>query len=209
MAILTRMSVRTMSLVLGVGVALGVAARLVDGIAPRWVGDMTAVWVFAAFWAGSRAPDKRRGAFAGVACLVVACASYYLWRIWVEDWMWALFLATVGTFWLIASIAMGAISGAFGAVSHRASEAWAIVAGAFVGEAAAVWLLSGDVSTQVVLELTVGAGVVLAVGVRRRQLVALTVAASLVIGAIGVTYRVGLSLGRMVRQYADSGRGFD
>jgi len=168
------------------GVLLGVAARLVDDVAPTWVGNIGAVWFMAAFLVGRSHPKRGDGARAGASCLALACLTYYAWRVSVDGTISTRYLALVGGAWLITSLVTGVVGGALGSMSTGSAKAWAIAAGVLVGEAAAVLLLSGRV-TQPLLDLAT-AGVILRRAEGRRHL-ALVLATAVIIALLATIYR--------------------
>ena len=183
------------------GLALGVAARLVDAVAPRWVGDAAAVWVLAGFCAGALSTSRREGVRLGITCLFTACAAYYMWRIWVDDRIWADFLLSVGLFWFVASLLVGAATGYVGSASRRDRWLWGAAAGAFIGEAMAIWILERGI-VQVALEIGVGLLLLLIarIDLRRAALVAVVVA--LTVALVGVGYRLALGARKALRRVA-------
>ncbi|MDP9067986.1 MAG: DUF6518 family protein [Actinomycetota bacterium] len=140
-----------------VGIALGLAARLVDDVAPRWVGNVGAVWFLAGFLVGRRQRSLRKGATAGALCLLTATLAYYAWRIGIDQTISLRYLTRVGLFWLVTAVVVGVISGIAGAKSHRWSLAWGVAIGVLVGEAVAAALLAQRWE-QVALEAAGGVG---------------------------------------------------
>lgn len=126
-------------LVLG-GVVLGLSARLVDLVAPKWIGNIAAIWFLAGFVAGRAAWRRGVGAAAGVVCLVVATISYYGLRLAVDSISLS-DLVGIPSMWLVAGIGSGAVSGRLGELSFRHPHAWGVPAGVFAGEAVVVMLL--------------------------------------------------------------------
>lgn len=174
-------------LVAAAGVGLGLAARLVDDVAPRWVGNVGAVWFLAAFLAGRSRRNPRAGAAMGALCLIAACVSYYAWRVAVDGTISLRYLSTVGLLWLLASVAVGSIGGAFGALSRTISSSWGIPAGVFAGEAAAVLFLRQR-WIQVVVEAIVA--IVLLGRARFPRGVRVAAVTAVLVAAIGVSYRL-------------------
>lgn len=172
-----------------VGIALGLAARLLDEVAPKWVGNVGAVWFLAGFLVARLERDPRRGAMIGALCLTSACVSYYAWRVSIDGTISARYLATIGLLWLAASIGVGVLSGAAGAASRTIAAAWGIAAGTFAGEAAAVLILSRRV-VQAVVEIFIAVLLVSRAGSRR--VLQLAAATTLVVAFIGATYRLAL-----------------
>lgn len=171
------------------GVALGLAARAVDDFAPRWVGNVAAVWFLVAFLVGRLHRDSRRAAAAGVLTLGSGCVAYYTWRVVVDRTISTRYLATVAVLWLLAAVVTGATGGALGGSSWTAAYPWGVGAGVFTGEAISVFLLSQRV-VQVVLELAVAAAFL----VRRpvRQTIRPAGAAAAVVSAAVFVYRIVL-----------------
>ncbi|HYI44340.1 MAG TPA: DUF6518 family protein [Actinomycetota bacterium] len=154
------------------GIALGLAARLVDDLALRWVGNVGALWFLIAFVVGRLSRRRAYGARLGAACLATAAFTYYLWRVVVDGTISTGYLVTVGVFWFVAAFVSGAIAGWFGARSHRSVHLWGIPAGVFVGEAISVAILSKR-WIQVAAELCVA--IVCFAAARRAPRTALTV----------------------------------
>lgn len=141
------------------GVVLGAASRVVDLAGARWVGDVAALWLLVAFLIGARVAEPRRGATSGLSCLVAASLTYYAWRTAIDGNLSNRYLMTAGVFWLLGAIVVGAAAGWAGSRSRTEPLFWGLPAGAFLGEAIAVWLLGGR-PVQVALEL-VAAGVLM------------------------------------------------
>lgn len=135
------------------GIALGIAARLVDHVAPRWVGNIGAIWLLAAFLAGRRRHQRRNGAIDGAICLATACFTYYAWRVAVDRTISMRYLSTVGLLWLITSLLTGGIGGGLGTWSRTSSVTGGVTAGVLAGEAVAVLALSHRLA-QPLIELT-------------------------------------------------------
>ena len=184
---------------IGVGLALGIASRLVDSVAPRWVGDAAALWVLAAFWAGRRASSVRTGAMLGLGCLVTACLAYYAWRVWVDGDLWPFFLMSVGVFWVGSSVVAGSVAGYLGVRSRSDVALWGAAAGAFFGEALAVALLRGA-WLQAALEVTVGASLLMRGRTRFRSVAAVALAAAVTVAGLGIGYRTLLGTLRTARR---------
>lgn len=170
-----------------VGVLLGVAARLVDDVAPTWVGNVGAVWFMAAFLVGRWEAERADGARAGASCLAVACLTYYAWRVSVDGTISTRYLLLVGGAWFFASLVTGVVGGALGSMSQSSSSPWAIAAGVLVGEAAAVLLLSGRL-TQPLLELVAAGAIVPRLEIRRHLL--LVLATAVIVALLAATYRL-------------------
>jgi hypothetical protein len=179
-------------LVVAAGAMLGVAARLVDEIAPRWVGDVGAVWFLTGFLVGRRSSRPATGAAAGALCLVTANTTYYLWRLLIDQNISNRYLTLAGLFWSAMSISCGLVSGFYGTLSVRRPALWGIVAGIFGGEALAVLILSSRLQ-QVVIEAVIALACLLAaMRGRARDIV---VSASLGFASVvvlGLSYRVAL-----------------
>jgi hypothetical protein len=171
---------------LAAGVLLGLAARLVDEVAPTWVGNVGAVWFMAAFLVGRSHPNRVEGARAGVACLALACLTYYAWRVSVDGTISTRYLFLVGGAWLVASLVTGVVGGALGSMSTTSASAWAIAAGVLVGEATAVLVLSGRLA-QPLYELAAAWAVSMKPEVRRHFALVLGTAA--VIALLATIYR--------------------
>lgn len=194
------MTRRVLLLVIGAGLALGIASRLVDHVAPRWVGDAAAVWVLVAFWAGRRASSVRAGATLGFGCLVSACLAYYAWRVWVDGDLWPFFLMSVGAFWVGSSVVAGSVAGYLGVRSQSDPAFWGAVAGAFIGEALAVALLRGA-WLQASLEVTVGVFLLVRGRPRLRSVAVVALAAAVTVAGLGIGYRTLLGTLRMARRF--------
>ena len=164
------------------GVMLGAASRIVDLLGARWIGDAAALWLLAAFLIGTRSPEPRRGATSGLSCLVMATFTYYGWRATIDANISNRYLMTVGVFWLISAIVLGAAAGWTGSRSRNEPRFWGLPAGAFLGEAVAIALLRQRL-VQVVLELLATA---LLVSRTRRQAPAGILLALIVGGLIAV-----------------------
>jgi hypothetical protein len=154
------------------GIALGLAARVVDDLSLRWVGNVGALWFLIAFVVGRLSRRRAYGARLGAACLVTAALTYYLWRVLVDGTISVGYLFTVAVFWLVVAFVTGAIAGWFGARSHRSVHLWGSPAGVFVGEAISVAILSGR-WIQVAVELCIAVACFAAA--RRAPRTALTV----------------------------------
>jgi hypothetical protein len=128
--------------VVGLGLILGVGARRIDAVAPRWVGNVGAVWFLVAFVSGRFSRGVRMGAALGAAALIAAWVAYYSMRIFADQTVSMRYLARVGLFWLVASLLVGALGGIAGARSHSVPVVWGVPVGVFLGEAAAVGVLS-------------------------------------------------------------------
>jgi len=133
------------------GCALGVAARVVDELAPKWIGNVGAAWFLAGFLAGRVARLPRLGERAGALCLAVATVAYYALRL-VVDPITVGDLIPIPLWWLIVGAGVGALSGWLGARSHPLVEMWGAPAGVFIGEAIAILVLRQRVA-QAVLEV--------------------------------------------------------
>ena len=133
------------------GCALGVTARLVDEFAPKWIGNMGAIWFLAGFVAGRLVKLPRLGARAGAICLAVATVAYYALRL-VVDPITIDDLVPIPLWWLVIGTAIGLASGWLGARSHALVETWGAPAGVFLGEAITVLVLRQRV-TQAALEI--------------------------------------------------------
>ena len=197
------MSSRVIAAVVLGGVALGIAARLVDDVAPRWVGDAAAIWVLAGFFVGTLSTSRREGVRLGVTCLFTACGAYYLWRVWVDDRIWADFFLSVGLFWLVASLLVGAAAGYVGAASRRDRWLWGVPAGAFIGEALAIWILERGV-VQIGIELGMGLLLFLVARIDLRRAAAVAVVVALTVALVGVGYRLALGARKALRRAAPS-----
>ena len=122
------------------GVGLGLSARLVDFVAPKWIGNVAAAWFVAGFLAGRAVRRRGWGAAAGVICLTTATVAYYALRLALDSITLA-YLTGVPTLWLIAGIGSGAVSGRLGELSFKHPHAWGFPAGVFLGEAVVVVFL--------------------------------------------------------------------
>lgn len=169
------------------GTALGVAARLVDEVAPRWVGNIGAIWFLAAFFAGRPRDQRQRGAIAGALCLATACLTYYAWRVAVDGTISLRYLSTVGLLWLVASLLTGGIGGALGAWSRTSSFPRGVTAGVLAGEAVAVLALSHRLA-QPVIELTAAAFFLTRTHVK--QAIAPATATAITVALAATVYRV-------------------
>lgn len=167
--------------------ALGLAARLVDGVAPRWVGNVGAVWFVAAFLVGRVQKDRTAGAGAGALCLAVACLSYYAWRVAIDGTISIGYLLSIGAMWLVASVITGVLAGALGSAARTRHHPWGIAAGVLIGEGVAVLVLSGRV-VQPVIELAAAAVMLLLGGMIRRTWFAAAVTA-VIVALLAVAYR--------------------
>jgi hypothetical protein len=121
------------------GIALGVGARLVDFVFPKWIGNVAAVWFLAGFVAG-RAARRGTGMMAGIVCLTIATVAYYLLRLAIDP-LSLRYLVGVPVMWLVAGVGSGAVSGRLGELSYRHAHAWGVPAGVFAGEAGVVMML--------------------------------------------------------------------
>ena len=184
------MNARTSSrvVVAAVGVILGLAARLVDDIAPRWVGNVGAVWFVVAFFAGRRARRPHEGAILGAIALGAATLAYYAYRLFVDGTISTRYLSRVGISWLIAALVVGAIGGWVGAASRTVNPPWGAPAGVLLGEAAAVAYLRQR-WVQVIVEVA-AAGVILYLAKRRsRTLKLVTAVTAAAVAAFAIVYR--------------------
>lgn len=127
------------------GCALGVFARLADEVAPKWIGNVGAVWFMAGFLAGRLVTRPRLGARAGALCLLIATLAYYALRLALDS-LAIDDLLSIPLWWLAVGTAIGSVSGWFGARSNRFVESWGAPAGVFLGEAVAVLALRGRIA---------------------------------------------------------------
>lgn len=174
------------------GVALGIAARLADGVAPRWVGNIGAVWFLAAFAAGRLERKIRLGAVLGVAALAAAWAAYYSMRLFVDGTISMRYLGRVGILWLPASVVVGALGGGAGAASRWLKIPWGIALGVLLGEALAVAMLAQRWE-QVMVEFLGALAVLIWSKRRASELVGVTLATTLVVALAAGVYRTVLS----------------
>jgi hypothetical protein len=178
----------------GAGAALGVAARLVDEIAPRWTGNLGATWFVAAFLAGGLESRPRLGARAGALCLSVATVAYYALRLAIDP-IALRQVVPIPLVWLAAGVVTGLAGGAMGARAKEQPAWWGAPAGVFLGEAIAVVLLRGRVA-QAVAEAACAAGCVrLMKGAWKRGLI-LAAATTPATAAFALYYRLVLYWGR-------------
>ena len=173
------------------GIALGLAARLIDDVAPRWVGNVGAVWFLAGFLLGRGAPRLREGAFLGAAGLILATLTYYAWRLGVDGTISTYYLSSVGAFWLTAAAIAGTASGGLGAASNRRPQPWGIAIGVLIGEAAAVAVLSQRFE-QVVVELAGAAAITASSRHRLREHVPVVGVTTTVVALVALGYRLAL-----------------
>ena len=180
------------SLDIGCGVLFGAGIRLLDNVAPRWVGDVGAVWFLVGFLVGRRAFKPPLGAAAAALCLVTANVTYYVWRLVIDQNISTRYLTLAGLFWSAMSIGCGLVSGYYGSLSRHRPALWGIVAGIFGGEALAVLIVSGRMP-QVLIETTIAlACLMVAIRGRARDVV---VSASLGFASVvvlGLSYRFAL-----------------
>lgn len=166
------------------GVALGVASKLVDYVAPSWVGNSSAVWGLVAFLIGLRASTVREGALRGTVALAVATVSYYAWRLFVAENISSHFALKAFVFWMALALPTGAISGGAGAAAARM---WALPAGAFAGEA--IFVLASGRRT---VHAAVAACIAALLATRARWTapgVAIAAAAGVTVFLVGAVYR--------------------
>jgi hypothetical protein len=133
------------------GSVLGCAAMLSDRVAPKWVGNMAAVWFLAGFLAGLTTGDYKRGIRLGILALVAGNLAYYGLRVSVGALAPGK-LVPVPAGWLAVGVVSGAVSGALGVLARTRPAAWGVPAGAFLGEATTVLVLRQRVG-QVVVEV--------------------------------------------------------
>ena len=167
------------------GVVLGVASKLVDYVAPSWVGNSSAVWGLVAFLVGLRASGVAQGARRGTVALAVATASYYAYRLFVAENISNRFALKAFLFWMALALPTGAISGAAGAASGRTM--WALPAGAFAGEA--IFVLASGRRT---VHAAVAAGIAALLATRARWTargLAIATAAGVTVFLVAAGYR--------------------
>jgi len=170
------------------GVLLGLGSRAVDLIGLRWVGNIAALWVMAAFVMGRRTNRNTDGAVAGALCLVAATAAYYAWRAAIDGDISNSYLSSVGVFWLLTGAVIGGLSGALGARSRDSSGYWGVPAGVSLGEAGAVMLLSQR-WLQVALQIALGVLFLVFSRAEIRRGAALSAITATVVLAVAVAYR--------------------
>ena len=170
------------------GIALGLGARVVDFVFPKWIGNVAAVWFLAGFVAGRATRRRGTGALAGVVCLTTATIAYYALRLAIDSISLGHLLG-VPSMWLAAGVGSGAVSGRLGELSFRHVHAWGVPAGVFAGEAVVVMVLRQR-ATQSAAEL-VCAGLCLWMA-RARWPRALALAAGTIpfVGWLGLLYRI-------------------
>lgn len=176
-------------LVLG-GCALGFWARLVDRVAPKWVGNVAALWFLAGFMAGRGGRGAPGGIRRGIVCLVAANLAYYGLRLAVDP-ISVGDLFPIPALWLCAGIVSGAVSGRLGELSHRHAHAWGIPAGVFVGEAVVVVVLRGRF-VQAILELVAAAACLAMARARWPRAAALAAGTVPFVGWLAGLYRIVL-----------------
>lgn len=137
-------------------IVLGAGSRVVDSAGQRWIGNVAALWFLVAFLMGRRQPSPTKGASAGIISLFIATVVYYAWRLGIDGDLSNRYFRTVGAFWLLAAIGVGALAGWAGWRSRGMTVYWGAASGTFLGEAAAVALLSQR-TVQVAIEIVVGA----------------------------------------------------
>jgi hypothetical protein len=174
------------------GILLGVAARLVDDVAPRWVGNMGAVWFLAAFAAGRAGRSLKNGAALGAMTLVAAWVAYYSMRLLVDETISMRYLGRVGIFWLLTSVAVGALAGVIGAASRRAAPPWGIAIGVPLGEAVAVAVRTRRWQ-QIAAELALAIALLVWSNRKAAELVRVTLATTVVVALIAGAYRTMLA----------------
>ena len=179
---------RTLVIAVVVGICLGIAARWIDDLAPRWVGNVGAVWFLTGFFIGRLERSLRKGARAGAICLVSATLAYYGWRVFFDGNISTRYLTEVGVFWLLAAAVTGVVSGALGAKSHRLLIPWAIAVGVLLGEALAVLLLSQR-TEQVIVEVGAALGVAFLSKRRLTDLIPVATVTAVVVSVGVVLYR--------------------
>lgn len=171
------------------GCALGFWAVIVDRVAPRWVGNIAALWFLAGFLAG-RSTRRAGGALRGVICLVSATIAYYGLRV-ATDSISIEYLAGVPVMWLVAGIASGAVSGRLGQLSYLHPYAWGAPAGVFAGEAIVVMFLRQRLS-QAALELVCALACVALARARWQRAVVVAAGTIPVVGWLAGMYRIVL-----------------
>ena len=134
---------------------MGFWARLVDRVAPKWVGNVAALWFLAGFVAGRSGRGSPGGVRRGVVCLATANLAYYGLRLALDPISIG-DLLPIPAMWLAVGIVCGAVSGRLGELSYRHVHAWGIPAGVFAGEAVVVIVLRQRF-VQAVLELVAAA----------------------------------------------------
>ncbi len=162
------------------GVGLGINASLADRIFPMWVGNMGALWAVAgmlsaALWGD---PAVRARMQRACVCLGTATVVYYFWRIAIEDSLTFGALWRRAPFWFLLAMITGLGVGLF---SVTLRSGLAAVAGAFIGEAAAVAVSSGRWE-QVIVEAIIGIGLLAALNTGERDARNITIAAIAAIG---------------------------
>lgn len=172
-------------------IALGIGSRVIDTSGHRWVGNVAALWFLTAFLMGRRQESAKRGASAGVISLAIATVVYYAWRLGIDGTISAHYLRTIGAFWSLAAVGVGAAAGWAGWRSRGIVAYWGVTAGAFLGEAAAVALLSQR-TVQIAAEVAAGGLLIWRGRPRMTHAVGLAVAAGGLVFLAALIYRVAL-----------------
>ena len=175
-----------------VGGLFGIAARLVDYIAPKWVGNVGAVWFLVGFVAGRRSHRGSGGAVLAGLCLATANTTYYLWRYLVDQDASVRYLSRAGIYWLVTATVCGLVAGSVGALSTRRPALWGVTAGVCAGEALAVALLR-EKPAQVAIEALVAIACLAPAVKSRGRDVAMAASVGLAsVVVLGLSYRAAL-----------------
>lgn len=164
------------------GIALGVVTQILQGSlsgSSAVLANSGTVWVLVAFTVGLVMPSSRVvAAVGGAMCLVAASISYY---VAVDVFEGVTSSPRSAIIWSVAGIVAGASFGVAGFISrhsqrHR-SSAWALLAGALIGEGIHLTWRAGNDQLRVagLVELAVAA--IIAIVMLRRRRSAIRVAA--------------------------------
>lgn len=126
--------------------------------------------------------------------LAIASCTYYAWRLAIDDSISMAYLATVGLAWTATAAVTGAIAGYAGSRSRVHSAYWAVPAGSFAGEVAAIAILSRR-WPQLIVEAS-AAGICLWAGrAHFRTAILATMPVATLVAACAIAYRVYLHPG--------------
>jgi hypothetical protein len=137
--------------------------------------------VLVAFLAGLGASRPVAGAARGAVALVTGTTAYYAWLLFVTEDVSRGFALKAFVFWTVLALPAGLASGWIAATADRA--AWALPAGAFLGEAVLVLGLRGRL-----LQTTIEAAAALLLAARAERVPR---AAAYAAGAAAVTFGAG------------------
>jgi hypothetical protein len=136
----------------GVGVGVGVATQLLQGVLPgdaNWAANSLSAWLVVAFVAGSQAPRVRSAAAGAVALLLAALVAYEV----VVEARFGTGWGSLVSFWAAGAIAGGLVFGPAGQAWRRGGR-WARATG--VALLAALFIAEGVYLSAILIDRNVG-----------------------------------------------------